>query len=285
MVITQPADGLIYVSQQEYIKKILAATNTIGYEKDPNHSNLFRNKSTNKMSADCKNNEQKVCKIEYASHLMMAMYLAKRTRPDILTPLSILATRMQDPDTEDKIALERVYKYINNTKDYGLTYKPTSMELHYWSDAAYALHLDRRGHSGIMATLGFANAPIYVKSGKQKIHTRSSTESELVALDECILHLLWMRQIIEFLGYPQHPAFAYQDNKSTIVVCETGQSKNGKLKHMAVRYYFIHGQIEQNIVKIKYCKTSDMIADSLTKPLNGQSFIRLRNNILNYHHH
>ena len=285
MVITQPADGLTYVSQQEYIKKILAATNTIGYAKDPNHSNLFRNKSTNKMSADCKNNEQKVCKIEFASHLMMAMYLAKRTRPDILTPLSILATRMQDPDTEDKIALERVYKYVNNTKDYGLTYKPTSMELHYWSDAAYALHLDRRGHSGIMATLGFANAPIYVKSGKQKIHTRSSTESELVALDECILHLLWMRQIIEFLGYPQHPAFAYQDNKSTIVVCETGQSKNGKLKHMAVRYYFIHGQIEQNIVKIKYCKTSDMIADLLTKPLNGQSFIRLRNNILNHHHH
>ena len=127
----------------------------------------------------------------------------------------------------------------------------------------------------------FANAPIYAKSGKQKIHTRSSTESELVALDECVLHLLWMRQILEFIGYPQNPAYTYQDNKSTIVVCETGHSKHGKLKHMAVRYYFIHGQIEQNIMKIKYCKTTDMTAGLLTKPLTGEVFKKLRDNILN----
>ena len=275
MVIIQPTDNIIYVSQKEYTRKIINATGTTGYASDPNHSNLLKNKKQDKNTA-----ANKVCKIEFASHLMMAMYLAKRTRTDILTPLSILATRMQEPGNEDKVALEKVFKCLNKTVDYKLTYKPKSMELHYWSDAAYA-HRDKRCHSGIMATLGFANAPIYAKSGKQKIHTRSSTESELVALDECVLHLLWMRQILEFIGYPQNPAYTYQDNKSTIVVCETGHSKHGKLKHMAVRYYFIHGQIEQNIMKIKYCKTTNMTADLLTKPLTGEVFKKLRDNILN----
>jgi hypothetical protein len=223
----------------------------------------------------------KVDTTEYASHLMMAMFLAKRTRIDILTPLSILATRMQSPDIADKKALEKVYRYLNKTKEFRLTYKPTSMELHYWSDASYALHRDKRGHTGIMVTLGYNNAPIYAKSGKQKLHTRSSTEAELVALDESVLHLLWLRQLLDFIGYPQQPAYVYQDNKSTIMVCETGQSRNGKLKHMAVRYYFIHGQIEQNIVQIKYCESAEMVADILTKPLTGEIFNRLRNKALN----
>ena len=277
MVITQPTNGVIYVSQHEYTKKIIEATGITGEADNPNHSNLLKNKTKEESKTG-------VSSAQFASYLMMAMYLAKRTRPDILTPLSILATRMQNPDKEDMIALEKVFKYLNKTKNFRLTYNPKSMELHYWSDAAYAVHRDkRRGHTGIMATLGFANAPIFAKSGKQKIHTRSSTEAELVALDECVLHMLWMRQILDFLGFPQQPSYAYQDNKSTIVVCETGHSKHGKLKHMAVRYYFIHGQIEQNILKIKYCKTSDMTADLLTKPLSGESFNKLRDNILNVH--
>ena len=274
MVITQPTNGIIYTSQIEYTRKILHATGTSGNSDDPNHSNLLREKTERERRV-------KVDTTEYASHLMMAMYLAKRTRHDILTPLSILATRMQDPDVADKKALEKVYKYLNQTVDYGLTYKPTSMELHYWTDAAYALHRDKRGHTGIMVTLGYNNAPIYAKSAKQKLHTRSSTEAELVALDESILHLLWLRQLMDFIGYTQQPSYVYQDNKSTIMVCETGQSRNGKLKHMAVRYYFIHGQIEQNVVQIKYCESSDMTADILTKPLSGDLFKKLRNKILN----
>ena len=139
---------------------------------------------------------------------------------------------MQNPNKEDMIALEKVYKYLNKTKDFRFTCNPKCMELHHWSDAAYAIHRDKRGHTGLMTTLGFANAPIFAKSSRQKILAGSSTEAEL---DECVLHLLWMRQIVEFLGYPQQLSYAYHDNKSTIVVCESGHSKHGKLKQMAVR--------------------------------------------------
>ena len=212
---------------------------------------------------------------------MMAMFLAKRTRPDILTALSILATYIQTATQKEIKMLDTVYHYLNGTKTLGLTFKPTSMELTYWVDAAYALNRDMRGHSGAFATFRYGNAPIYSKSQKIKIHTRSSTETELVTLDTNMLHLLWLRQVTEFMGYPQRPAIIYQDNKSTILVCESGQSRNGRLKHMAIRYYFIHGQIEQNIAKLKYVKSSDMIADILTKPLGAQQFKTLRQKLLN----
>jgi hypothetical protein len=211
------------------------------------------------------------------------MFPAKRTRHDILMPLSALATRLQKATQEDMDALTHVYVYISLTLDLGLTFHTQSMQLHYWIDAAYALHSDKRGHTGILATLGSRNAPIYAKSAKQKIHSRSSTEAELLALDDGFLHLLWLRQVLDFMGYPQVPTYVYQDNKSTIFVCETGHSKNGKLKHMAIRYYFIHGHLENNIAKLKYCKTEEMIADILTKPFNNsKSFIPLRNKMLNH---
>lgn len=274
MTITQPdRNGAISIGQQEYLRKIIRTVGVTTKATNPNHPNLFKPKQKD---------QNKVSKTLFASYLMMAMFAGKRSRGDVLTPCSILATRAQDPDEADFLALTRIYEYLNETIDLLLTFSPSSMELHYWIDAAYALHpKDMRGHTGILVTLGYNNGPIFLKSSKQKLHARSSSEAELLALDDGFMHLLWLRQVMDFLGYPQSPAIVYQDNKSTICVCETGHSKNGKLKHMAVRYYFIHGQITANIVKLKYCKTSQMVADILTKPLTGLLFNVFRKRLLN----
>lgn len=274
MTITQPNNtGKITVGQQEYLRKIIKTVGITAKAANPTHPNLLKAKTKD---------QRRVSTKLFASYLMMAMYAAKRTRLDALFQCSTLATRAQDPTEEDYIALMRIYEYFNATVDLQLTFSPSSMELHYWIDAAYALHpQDMRGHTGILVTLGYNNAPLFAKSTKQKLHARSSTESELLALDDGLLHLLWLRQIMDFLGYPQHPAVVYQDNKSTICVCETGHSKNGKLKHMAVRYYFIHGQITANIIKLKYCQTTEMVADILTKPLTGLLFHVFRKRLLN----
>ena len=94
-------------------------------------------------------------------------------------------------------------------------------------------------------------------------------------------HLLWTIQLMDFLGYPQQPAYMLQDNQSTILVCETGYSKSGRLKHMAIRYYFVKSQVEDGVVAFKYVRSRDMVADILTKPLTGELFTYLRDKILN----
>jgi hypothetical protein len=273
MTITQPNKGTIHVDQRAFIEEIIRSASIGDQVADtPYHPDLLKPATSTKKTVNS---------TEFASALMKAMYLGKRTRPDILTALSVLATRMQSADNRDIECLRTVQKYLNQTKQLGLTFHPTTMELTYWVDAAYGLHNDMRGHGGTMVTFGYANAPVYTKSSKQKLHTRSSTETELVALDDSFQHLLWFRQVVEFMGYKQNPAVMYQDNKSTIIVCESGHSKNGKLKHMAIRYYFIHGQLERNIAQLRYCKSADMIADLLTKPLAPQQFKKLRDKMLN----
>ena len=48
-----------------------------------------------------------------------------------------------------------------------------------WVDASFGVHRDFKGHMG--AGMSFGTGLVHHKSTKQKLNTRSSTESELVA--------------------------------------------------------------------------------------------------------
>lgn len=273
MSISQPTrQGEVFVSMREYTKRIVETSGVTSTCETPNHRYLTTAKP---------NNCEPVNSTVFLSLLMSALFLGKRTRPEILTPLSILQSRSTSPDQYDMMALLQVFKYLRGTIDKRIRFSPKKIVLHYWVDASYASSDDCRGHNGIMATIGAHNAPFFVKSTKQKPVTRSSTESELVAVDLALQHLIWTRQILEFLGYPQHPAYIFQDNQSTILVCESGYSKSGRLKHMAIRYYFIKSLVEDGAIAFKYVRSRDMVADILTKPLSGELFYHLRDKILN----
>jgi hypothetical protein len=185
MTISQAKNGVITVKQTEYIKKIVTQAGVTKTSVSCNHPDLMKRKNSDTAVAlgDPK---------RYLSLVMSAMFVAKRTRPEILPAVCILVSRVQNPDEQDMKCLLRVFEYLKGSTDLGLRYKPDEITLYYWIDASYYnLHHDSRGHTGIVATIGRKNAPIYVRSQKHKLHTRSSTESEL-ATDEGVLHLLWM---------------------------------------------------------------------------------------------
>ena len=74
-----------------------------------------------------------------------------------------------------------------------------------------------------------------------------------------------------------------QDNQSTMLLAHNGQQSSGKAtRHIDVRYYFIKDQIDQKLMRLEYCPTDLMVADVLTKPLQGTQFHRLRARLLNY---
>jgi hypothetical protein len=50
------------------------------------------------------------------------------------------------------------------------------------------------------------DAMVYVKSGKQKIVTRSSTESELVGISDYLSQVLWTREYLTSAGLNIGPA-------------------------------------------------------------------------------
>ena len=85
------------------------------------------------------------------------LYLAKRGRPDILTAVSFLTTRVLSPDVDDWKKLERIIGYLKGTVEMKLTLEAEDLtQIHAFVDASHAVHLDAKSHSGLIITLGRA---------------------------------------------------------------------------------------------------------------------------------
>ena len=73
----------------------------------------------------------------------------------------------------------------------------------------------------------------------------------------------------------------HQDNQSAILLEEKGMESAGKRsRHINMQYFFIKDLVEKGLVKIEYCPTGEMLADFMTKPLQGDLFLRFKNRIL-----
>jgi len=68
-----------------------------------------------------------------------------------------------------------------------------------------------KSHIGIFMTIG--KAGMYTSSCKQKLNTKSSTEVELVAIDDAMVQILWTRHFLAAQGVPVPVTTIYQDNK------------------------------------------------------------------------
>ena len=217
-------------------------------------------------------------------HTLVAklLYISKRIRPDILLAVNFLTTRVQTPTKEDNEKLKRVLKYLNGTKHRGLRLKiGKSVFVHSYIDASFATHnQDAKSHTG--ATVGIGDAlAILVKSTKQNIVTKSSTEAELVAVSDMIGDVLDIRGFVQELGYEyQDPTIVYQDNQSTIQLMNSGPASNSKSKHVRIRTFWLRERIQEGDFVAVYKPTEEMIADGLTKPLQGASFDKFADLIL-----
>jgi hypothetical protein len=99
--------------------------------------------------------------------------------------------------------------------------------LHWYVDAAFAVHPNMRGHSRGALTLGLG-FPIS-SSGKQKLNTCSSTESELVGVDDLMSLILWSHNFLKAQAYAVVDNILHQDNRSAILLEKNGKMSSGKV--------------------------------------------------------
>jgi hypothetical protein len=136
------------------------------------------------------------------------------------------------------------------------------------------------GHCGGCVSLG-KGMPINT-STKQKINTRSSTETELVAADDFMPIILWTNYFLEAQGYGHQDTIIYQDNQSAILLKKNGRKSNSKrTKQLNCRFYFITNRINSDELSVEYCPTDEMVGDFYTKPLQGKFFSKFRKLIMN----
>ena len=148
-------------------------------------------------------------------------------------------------------------------------------------DVAYAVHHDMRSHTGGGLSLG--RGLIHAKSSKQKLNTKSSTESEVVGASDYLPYLIWMQNFMAAQGFEFKRNIFYQDNQSAMRLERNGRQSCGqKSRHIDIRYFFIKDRIKSGNIDLQYCPTEVMLADFFTKPLQGKQFKLLRSAVMGW---
>jgi hypothetical protein len=200
--------------------------------------------------------------------------VVKRGRPDVGPAVAFLSTRVRNPTQEDWNKLVHMMSFLKRTSHASLYLSVDSLHIVKWYlDASFAVHPDMKSHTGAVATLG--RGAIQTMSTKQKINTRSSTESELVSVDDAIAKVMWTKNFLEAQGYEIWENLVYRDNQSSMKLEINGKASSGKrTRHFNIKYFFITDLIGRKEVQTRYCPTDKMIADYMTKPLVGKKFVQ-----------
>ena len=104
-------------------------------------------------------------------------------------------------------------------------------------------------------------------SKKQEIISLSTTESEYVAAMHAMKEALWLRSFIgEVLVPLDEPITLFSDNQSAIVLAKDHQY-HAHTKHIDIRFHFICWVVNNGKIRLVFCPTNDMVADTLTKAL------------------
>ncbi len=154
-----------------------------------------------------------------ACHNLVAktLYVSKHARLDVSTMIAFLTTRVRAPDIDDwrKLSCLMVYLRVDRLRRLILSANGSGV-LMWYVGASFALHPNLHSHTGGGLTMG-RRFPI-VSSTKQKLNTISSTESELVSVDNMMPIIVWSCYFLMAQGYGVTQNVLLQDNKSSMLL-------------------------------------------------------------------
>ncbi|KAG7000958.1 Retrovirus-related Pol polyprotein from transposon TNT [Fusarium oxysporum f. sp. conglutinans] len=196
------------------------------------------------------------------------LYIAVNTRPDIAFAASRLARFLVNPGQEHQDAADRVIHYLSHTRHRALRFGgPGGLTVA--SDASFADNtLDRKSSQAY--TIRLFDGLIGWRASKQNTVTTSTTEAELLALAQAAKESLYVSRLLKELTVQMDdPTIRIDcDNTQTInlVTAEIATLKT-KLRHVDIHNHWLRQEVQGGRIQVKYTKSTDMIADGLTKAL------------------
>jgi uncharacterized beta-barrel protein YwiB (DUF1934 family) len=112
-------------------------------------------------------------------------------------------------------------------------------------------------------------------SKKQNSVALSTAEAEYIAAGHYCAQLLWMRQTLRDYGYKLTKVPLLCDNESVIRMADN-PVEHSRTKHIVIRYHFLRDHQQKGDIEIAYVSTKEQLADIFTKPLDEQTFTKLR---------
>jgi hypothetical protein len=193
-------------------------------------------------------------------------WLVRACRPDIAFAVQKLSQFSHNPGAKHMGVAQRLLRYLSGTRKYGIKYTG-QQGLAGYTDSDYAADSSRRSTMGYIFLL--AQGAVTWSSKMQRSVSTSTAEAEYHALAYAGKEAVWIRNLLEQLGFIQEqPTTIYGDNQGALALTENPEF-HARTKHIDVSAHYIRELIEDQIVKLEYKPTNEMLADCLTKPLKA----------------
>jgi hypothetical protein len=115
-------------------------------------------------------------------------------------------------------------------------------------------------------------------SKKQNFVALSTAKAEYIVAGHYCAQLLWMRQTLRDYGYKLTKVPLLCGNESAIHMADN-LVEHSRTKHIAIRYHFLRDHQQKGDIEIAYVNTKEQLADIFTKPLDEQTFTKLRHEL------
>ncbi|KAF5378500.1 hypothetical protein D9615_007118 [Tricholomella constricta] len=203
--------------------------------------------------------------VPYLEAVGSLMYAALGTRPDIAFAVQTVSRFSKKPGPAHWEAVKRIFRYLKGSTELWLVYGGNQKELVGYADADGSMAEDRHAISGY-AFIIYGGAVSW-SAKRQDIIALSTTEAEYVAATHAAKEALWLRSLIsQVFDTTLDATTLFSDNQSAIALTKDHQY-HARSKHIDVRFHFIRWIVERGSIRLIYCPTDDMVADTLTKAL------------------
>jgi hypothetical protein len=254
--------------QKEYIEKLLSKYKVNGIADTPMLSNCSIIKS---------NEDNLISEKDYnaKSRIGSLMFAAVSTRPDIMFATNYFARFTNQVTEEVRSGIERIFKYLNTTKDFKLTFNNGKGIYEIYCDADLGGDLnDHKSTSGGCETID--GDLINWWSSKQTITAQHTCDSESMSINYAAKQAIWTRGILGELGHDQKtPTPIYCDNSSAVQLCHNPVFHK-RSKHLRLKMQLTTDLIQNEEINVLKIPTDNNIADICTK---GQDRKRLYKNL------
>ena len=229
----------------------------------------------------------------YLSVVGKLSYLADTTRPDLAYAVTRLQIRAHDFDLETCTAVDKVLSYLKANPALGICFRKGGRgqccfhdqggyninkgerPIIGWTDASWAnCELTRRSMTGYVFI--FAGGPLSWRCRKLPFVSRSTAESELVALDEAVREALSVRALGMELGIVGGDCIPVKEDNQATTNFAHGTPPGDRLKHVDVKYFAVKEDQEAGRVSVEKVASQHNLADIFTKALGRMKFASLR---------
>ena len=268
-------NGDMFVSQPGYVCHMLR---TLNMEDCPPSSAPL---STNQPPE----NSPPVDITSYRQIIGLLNYLACHTRPDLLCPVSMLASHCCSPTEWHMQQAKQIVRYVKSTRELGVLFKrqhTQQLVLRASADGSFNNENDGRGRTGVCFAIGEGSGMFYSKSSRQVYVGLSSTESEIIALAECVKQVVYLRRILAYLGFIQPgPTPIQQDNLSAMALINDSSSGSfDRRRHIDPKLFYSRDEVMRESVCLNKTASAEMWSDLLTKNKTGAPMIHSRDHML-----